>query len=55
MLGYSQLFAREQVLNLLDGVGFELVASVSSLTEAGLVPGPECLVMMARCRLGHRR
>jgi len=48
ILGYSYLFARSEVLRLLEGAGYRVVRTVSSLEEAGLHPGPECMVIMAQ-------
>jgi len=47
-LGCSNFFARSEVMSMLEGAGYRVIDTVSSLEETGLRPGPECMVVMAR-------
>jgi hypothetical protein len=47
-LGCSNFFTRSEVMSMLEGAGYRAVHTVSSLEQAGLRPGPECMVVMAR-------
>lgn len=46
-LGYSYLFTCGELIGSLIDVGYRVTRSVFSLDEAGLHPGPECMVVFA--------
>lgn len=48
ILGCSNLFARSEVMRMIEGAGYRAIHTVSSLEEAGLRPGPECMVVIAQ-------